>query len=180
MSIRANGSGDYIMTRKFYSAALAGAALLAVSMGATSANAASATATATAKIVTPITITQDTQLNFGTIVPSASASTVDISVGGARTCGAGLTCSGSPAAGAFHATGSANEAVTLSLTGTTTTLNGPSSSTMSVSGLALSISTGSFDGTGNINFTTGGTLAVGANQTAGVYNGNYTVNVNYQ
>lgn len=35
-------------------------------------------------------------------------------------------------------------------------------------------------GTGTGNFTVGGTLTVGANQTAGTYNGSFSVSVEYQ
>src|SRR5688572_12369383 len=92
------------MTKKIYSAVLAGTAVLAVSMGAGTANAATANANATANIVQAITINQTANLNFATIVPAAAASTVDVDTGGVRTCGAGLTCSGTATAGAFTAT----------------------------------------------------------------------------
>ena len=101
------------MTNKFKSAILAGSAVLTVGLGATAANATTQSGTATANIVSAITITQDAGLNFGTIVPAGSGSTVVITSADGVTCGAGLTCSGTTAAGAFHANGTANQAVAI-------------------------------------------------------------------
>jgi hypothetical protein len=166
------------MRNKLYSAVLAGSAVLVTSFGATSANAASATANATANIVQAITIAENTVLNFGTIVPSASAATVAVDTGSVRTCGGGLTCSGTAASGAFTATGTANQAVSISVGGATT-LTG-AGSPMALGSLTLSNATATLSGGGTTSFTVGGTLTVGASQAAGVYNGTYTVNVNYQ
>jgi len=166
------------MTRKLYAAALAGSAVLAVTLGAASANAATASATATANVVQAITISQTAGLNFGTIVPGASASTVAVDTGSVRTCGAGLTCSGSAASGAFTATGTGGQTVLISNDAGTTLSSGANS--MTVTGLTASTASAVLSGGGSTSFTVGGTLNVGANQAAGVYNGNYNVNVVYQ
>ena len=165
------------MTRKFYSAILAGSAVLTMGLGATAANATVGSGTATANIVSAITITEDVPLNFGTIVPAASAGTVAIASGGGFTCNAPLTCSGTNAAGALHANGTANQAVSIA-TGATATLNSGANS-MGVASIAPSATTGTLSAAGQINFTVGGTLTVGASQAAGVYTGNYSVTVNY-
>src|SRR5688572_25776641 len=107
--------GEYQMTKKLFSAVLAGTAVVAVGLSATSANAATATANANAQIVSAIVITQDAQLNFATIVPGAAASTVQVTTAGGRVCGAGLTCSGTQVAGAFTATGTAGYAVNIAV-----------------------------------------------------------------
>ena len=65
-------------------AAVAVATLAALSLGATAANAATANATARAKILRQITLANTSDLQFGTIVTGAAASTVAISSGGAR------------------------------------------------------------------------------------------------
>ena len=166
------------MRNKLYSAMLAGSAVLATTLGATSANAASAPANATANIVQAITITENAVLNFGTIVPGASASSVTIDTGNVKTCGAGLTCSGSSVSGLFTATGTANQAVSISVGGATT-LTGPGTA-MPLGSLTLSNATATLSAGGTTTFTVGGTLSVNASQAAGVYNGTYTVNVNYQ
>ena len=169
------------MTNKFRSAFLAGGALLAVSFGATGANAATASATATANIVQAITITQNAGLNFGTIVPAAAAATVAVDTGGARTCGGSLTCSGTVAAGAFTATGTGGMTVLISSDASTSIDDGAGGGApMSVTGLTVSAASAVLSGGGSTTFTVGGTLNVGANQVAGVYNGTYNVNVNYQ
>lgn len=165
------------MTKKLYSAVLAGTAALAVGLGATSANAATTSANATAEIVQAITIVEDDVLNFGVIVPAGAASTVDITAGGTVTCGAGLTCSGSAVPGAFTATGSDGYDVDISVDASTSLTSGANS--MTVNNLAPSAATATLTG-GTTTFTVGGTLNVGANQVAGVYSGNYNVSVDYQ
>jgi hypothetical protein len=166
------------MMKKIYSAVAAGTALAAVTLGATSANAATATANATANIVQAITITETSDLDFATIVPGAAASTVQVSTGGVRTCGAGLTCSGTHTAGAFTVTGTANQPVAYGVDASTTLTSGANS--MSLTGLTLSAATGTLSAGGTDTFTVGGTLNVGASQAAGVYNGTYNVSANYQ
>ena len=168
------------MTNKLYSAILAGTAVLAVSLGATSANAATATGDATANIVQPVTILQGTVLNFGMLVPSALAGSVDVTFGGARTCNANVTCvgTGAAAAGSFTVSGYANQTVTFAVSAPTT-LTGPGTA-MALSGLTPSAASASTGAGGSVVFTVGGTLTVGANQAAGVYNGTYTVTADYQ
>jgi hypothetical protein len=166
------------MMKKIYSAVAAGTAVAAVTLGATGASAATATANASANIVQAITITEDDALDFATIVPGAAASTVQISAAGARTCGAGLTCSGTHSAGNFTASGTANQPVAFGVDASTTLTSGANS--MSVTGLALSAATGTTDAGGDATFSVGGTLNVGANQAAGLYTGTYNVSANYQ
>ena len=166
------------MTNKFKSAILAGSAILTVGLGATAANATTTSANANANIVSAIQIYEDVQLNFGTIVPSASADTVVINTSNGKSCGATLTCSGSSLSGAFHATGTPNQAVTIA-TGASASLTGSGGGTMTVTGIAPSANSGNLGAAGQVNFTVGGTLNVGASQTAGVYTGNYNVTVNY-
>jgi hypothetical protein len=167
------------MTKKFYAAVVAGTAIVAVTFGASSANAATATANATAEIVEALTITETDVLEFGTIVPGAAASTVAITPGGVVTCGAGLTCSGTTAAGAFLIEGTSGYVVDISSDASTTLSDGGVNS-MSVTGLTVSAATATLDVAGEATFTVGGTLNVGANQVAGVYNGTFTVTANYQ
>jgi hypothetical protein len=166
------------MTKKLYSAVLAGTAVLAISMGATGASAATTSATATAKIIQPITIAQDAGLDFGVIVPSINPGTVAIDTGGTKTCdSANVSCVSGGAAGAFTATGTAAQNVSISVVASSS-LTGPGTA-MTLDGLATSASTGTLNGSGQVSFTVGGTLHVNANQAAGTYNGNYDVTVNY-
>ena len=166
------------MTNKLYSAVLAGTAVLALGLGTTTANAATQSGTATANIVSAITIQQTAGLNFGTIVPAAAAANVSVDSAGVRTCAASLTCSGTPAAGAFTATGTPSQGVTITTDASTTISSGGNN--MSVTAIAPSTGTATLSAGGTASFTVGGTLNVNANQAAGVYSGNYNVNVNYQ
>lgn len=158
----------------------AGGALLTILVaGSEPAYAASATGGATVKILQAITVTKSSDLDFGKIVPSASASTVAIAEDSTRTCGAGLSCYGTTAAGAFDITGSAGESVTVAIDNPNITLSDGGSNSMAVAlnttttGLTLS-------GAGAGSFKVAGTLNVGANQAAGVYSGQYSVSVSYQ
>jgi hypothetical protein len=166
------------MSKKLYAAVAAGTVL---ALGATGAQAATASGTATANIVEAITITENAGLNFGTIVPDTAAQTVAITTAGARTCSGGLVCSGSPLAGGFTATGTTGQAVSISVAATTTLNRSGGGASMGVSGLTPSVTSATLAGSpqGSATFTVGGTLAVGASQMAGVYNGTYAVNVNY-
>ncbi len=152
------------------------ATLAALGLGATSANAATATATARAKILRQITLTNTSDLQFGTIVTGATASTVAISTGGARTCGAGLVCSGATTAADFTIGGTTGMVVTISVPASVTLTSGANSMTASLAASAATTTLVASAG----NFSVGGTLAVGANQVDGDYVGTFTATVDYQ
>lgn len=162
------------MTNRSIKAALTGVALLA-GFGASTAQAATATATARAQILRQITLTRTADLDFGTIVTGAAASTVDVSDAGVRTCGAGLTCTNAVSAAAFTIVGTTGETVTIAAAGPVTLTSGANTMTAT---LATSAATRVLTGTDG--FTVGGSLSVGANQADGVYTGTFTATVNYQ
>lgn len=162
------------MTIRSIKAALVGAALLA-GFGATSAQAATASATARAQILRQVTLTKTADLDFATIVTAATASTVQVSPAGVRTCGAGLTCTGTVTAAAFGIVGTTGQTVTLAAAGPVTLTSGANTMTAT---LATSAATRVLTGTDS--FTVGGTLSVGANQADGVYTGSFNVTVDYQ
>lgn len=172
------------MTNKLYSAILAGTAVLAVTLGASSANAATATGTAKANIVTAINITATpgSSLNFGAIVPGASAGNVTVSTAGVRgACPAGLVCTGSTSAQTFDVTGTANMVAVVTAPTSVSITSGANS--MSV---ALTHNAGGAGNTftlgagGTFQLAFGGTLSVGASQAAGAYSQNFNVSVDYQ
>ena len=164
------------MKSKMIKAAVAASVFAALGMGATSAQAATASATAKAKILRQVTVTNSSDLQFGTIVTGASAATVAIDAAGARTCGAGLVCSGTSAAAAFAVGGTTGQIVTVSVPATVSLTSGANSMsaalTASASSLTLVANAGSF--------SVGGTLSVGANQADGDYAGVFSATVNYQ
>ncbi|SNS91578.1 protein of unknown function [Sphingopyxis indica] len=157
--------------------ALLGAAIAALALNASAAQAATATGTAKAKILRQITLTNTSDLQYATVISGATASTVQVSTAGARTCGSGLTCTGTATAANFNIAGTDGALVDVSgdanvtLTGS---LGGTMTSTLSYS--AASVTLGATGGS----FQVGGTLSVGANQTAGDYSGTFNVTANYQ
>ena len=142
------------------------------------ANAGTVTGHANAEILPAISISEDTQMNFGKIAVDTSAQNVPISAAGAITCPSQYTCTGTPAAGGFTATGQPSTAVTISFS---------SGDTLTGAGdpMALGTFVHSAGGSpalgagGTLAFNVGATLAVGASQAAGSYAGTYTVTVNY-
>jgi hypothetical protein len=155
----------------------AAGAILVGAFGATSAQAATADASSLAKILSQVTLAKTTDLQFGTIVRSASASTVDVSTAGARTCGTGLVCTGVTTAAAFDITGSGGQVVAISIPTSVTLNSGGNSMTASI---AASAASATLSGAGTASFTVGGTLNVGANQADGDYVGAFTATADYQ
>ena len=164
------------MTIKLFKAVVATALVSALGLGATAAYAATATGTARAKILRQVTLTNTSDLQFGTIVTGAAASTVDIDSAGARTCGAGLVCSGTTTAAGFTIGGTTGQVVTISVPATVSLTSGANSMS---STLAASAATATMVANAG-SFTVGGTLSVGASQADGDYTGTFTATVNYQ
>lgn len=157
--------------------AIVGAAIAALALNAPAAHAASATGTATAKILRQITLTNTSALQYATIISGATASTVQVTTAGVRTCNAGLTCTGTATAANFDVQGTSGAVVGIS-GDTTVTLNGSISGTMT-STLTYSAASLTLGATGG-SFQVGGTLSVGANQPAGDYTGTFNVTADYQ
>ena len=157
--------------------ALLGAAIAAFAFNASAAHAATATGTATAKILRQITLTNTSDLQFATIISGATASTVSVSTAGAVSCGAGLTCTGTTTAANFDVEGTEGAVVVVG-GDANVTLNGSLGGTMS-SSLTYSDTTITLGASGG-SFQVGGTLNVGAIQTAGDYSGTFNVTANYQ
>lgn len=133
---------------------------------------------ATAEVVAPLTLTHDLDatLNFGTFTSGDNGGTVTVSRGGAGTAAGDVTLMpGSvEAADSFSVEGDPSRRFSIS-TGAGDVTSG--SDTMAFTTDARAIHT--LDLNGDAAFTVGGTLTVGGNQAAGVYNGSYTVTVTY-
>lgn len=140
------------------------------------AHAATASAQASAAVLSPIAVTKTADLAFGTVIPSAAASTVTMTGAGTFTCGSGLTCSGTHNAAGFSISGTDGSAVTISSDPTVTLTSGSYSMSASLTPSVASLTLASGAGTFNV----GGVLAVGASQAAGTYAGTFNVTVNYQ
>lgn len=160
-------------------------AIVALAIGTTAfaaQNSATGTGTANARIITAISITPGTALNFGDVVPSAAAGTVTVDSAGVRTSagGASLGNATGVAAGAFTVGGQANAtyAITLPANGVVTVTSGANS--MAVNNFTSNpAATGNLGAGGSQALAVGATLSVGINQAAGSYTGTYQVTVAY-
>lgn len=141
-------------------------------------------ATATARILRPLSITAEQNLDFGTIVLTGSSFTnqvVSISQVGAVTCGSNpgvlLTCTGSPQAAQFRLIGTNNAMVKVTspgfnLTGPGTlafTPNFPATVNLGANGAS----------TGTV-FSIGGSITLSSTTPDGVYTGTFLVTADYQ
>ena len=157
----------------------AGAVALSASFFSTTVTAATENGTATAVVLTPLSIVQTTQMNFGDVAGDAdNATTVTLASGGGTTASAGANAAGSPVPGGFTVTGSGSLAYDITFP-TPSSLTGAGTA-MVVDTFETSVGTTSSLSKGSDSFTVGAVLHVNANQTSGTYNGTYDVTVQYQ
>lgn len=159
-----------------------GAALAAASL-ATSANAATtATATASAEVLTSLTVAVDAGLRFGQIAANSGGSVVVNSNGAVSSTGS-LISTGVREPAAFTVTGSKGAMVVVSVPTVASNLTRSGGTETMVLNAFNASPNGAFQldsTTGKAQFTVGGTLTVGNNQAAGLYNGTFNVSVEYQ
>lgn len=168
--------GTNFMKNKMIKALVATSMVTALGLVSTAASAATANGTARARILRQVTLTNTADLQFGTIVTGAAASTVTVSTAGARTCGAGLTCSGATTAAAFDIGGTTGSVVTISVPATVTLTSGVNAMTATLNASAATSTMVANAGS----FTVGGVLTVGASQADGDYAGTFTATADYQ
>lgn len=132
------------------------------------------TVSSAAEIVEAISFTENTGLNFGKVDNTAGIVTIttDGVVSGKTQIAGGTT-----SAASLAVSGEAEEAYTITVP-TAATLNGPSSATLSITDVDHNSSL-VLDADGKETVNIGGTLNVGANQTAGAYTGTISVTVSY-
>jgi len=151
---------------------------LVITLSSITSSAYAISATANARVVTPVTVTETTPLNFGSFAASGTAGSITqagVVTGGVTAVAGGATRT----AGVFSVSGesSASTAYTVSLPASVTLTSGANN--MSA---ALSFAAGTASRTltsGADTFSVNGTLSVAANQAAGVYTGTYSVTVAY-
>ena len=140
------------------------------------------TGTASAQIITPISIVATAPLRFGVMAQPTAAGTVTVSTAGVVTTGGGMIGntaiaqgSSGPQAGKFRVSGEPGRQffVTLPLAATVTR----SGSSMTITLFTVGALTGS--PVGSLDIAVGGTLAVGASQPVGTYNGTYQITASY-
>lgn len=132
--------------------------------------------TSSAEIIEAISFVENSGLNFGK-VDNAAGTVIITPAGGVS--GKTQISGGSAVAGKLTVSGEAGEAYSLTVS-ETATLTAPTSETMDVTAInhdaaALPVLGENGDDIVNI----GGTLTVGANQTAGTYTGTISVTVSY-
>ncbi len=162
--------------------AVVGAALGALSIASAANAATTATATATAEVLSTLSVTADSALDFGQIAANTGG-TVTVNADSTVSKTGGLISTGTRSPASFTVVGSKGAMVALTLpTGAATLTRTGGTETMSLSGWN-SNPNGAFqlDGTtGAATFAVGGTLTVSNAQVAGVYSGTFDVSVEYQ
>ena len=152
--------------------------------------AASAPAQSKAIVLRPLSFFRVQDMNLGDIVPGTAGGNVRLLPNGTRTATGTVVLAGSSHQPArFAGLGTPNQTISISINPATTTLTGPGAP-MTLSLLEIGSTPTAILSTtpvffrigsslGNYNFPVGGTLAVGANQAAGVYSGTFTITLNY-
>lgn len=141
-------------------------------------------------IVRPLSFVIDDNLDFGTVVRSATAGTVTIAPDGTRTQTGGATlANGTHKPASFAGQGTFNQRVDISLGSNSILLTGPGASmrvrnfvigstptaVLTTAPLRFRIAAA----TGVFAFPIGATLEVGANQAPGQYTGTWSITLNY-
>ena len=136
--------------------------------------------TVAAEVVTPLTITESTPMDFGTVAGGTTLGTIIMTDTGARSATGGAQFIGADGvAGVFTITGLADASITVSTPDTVATLVGTGAD------MGFVLASGTYPGTltgGSIAVNFGGTLSIGASQTAGSYatvGNTFTVQVDY-
>lgn len=175
--------GNIIMTKFARLAALAAAVTLVATPAVAAPVAASPKAKATARIVKPLTLTANRNLDFGTIVVGAipATQTVTVSPAGALTCGAsGLTCSGTVQSAQYKVTGTNNMTINVAAVASnlTNTTSGGSELLVFTPNAPLTVALGNSGATG-VNFNVGGSIDIATTTVDGLYSGDIEVTVDY-
>lgn len=132
------------------------------------------------RIIAPIALSKNQDLDMGVVIPGATLGTVTLnpSTGAQGTTGGVVYAATTGQPAQFAVTGAPSHSFSIALGAATITLTGPSGSmNLSLTSSLGALST--FSGTGTATLNLGGTLNVAANQTEGDYTGTLTVTVAY-
>lgn len=156
-------------------------ALAAASFASSAQAATSATGTATAEVLSTLTVTNTSALQFGQIAAN-NGGTVSVNANGSASASGSIVSTGTRAPATFAVTGSPNASVIVTLpSGPINLTRSGGSETMAVSAFNTDPSGGfQLDSSGAGNFAVGGTLTIAANQVPGSYSGSFSVSVEYQ
>ena len=144
-----------------------------------------ATASSSATLIKPIKIEKNLDLTFGTIATSSAAGTVTIAADSVANPTAALGVALAPTTGTRQAAkftisgeNAVKYGVTMPATATLTRVSGTETMTVTLSKNLET--TGNTLGASNATLYVGGVLAVSGDQKSGVYNGGFTVTVQYE
>jgi len=169
------------MTKYIRLAALAAVATVVATPAVAAPVSANPTASANVRILKPLELRGNRNLDFGTIIVGAvvGTDTVSITQAGVLTCGSGgqLTCSGAVASGEYNVRGS-NNAVVLITTAASNLSNGTDNLLFTPSAPVSVTLTNSGD-PGEF-FSVGGSIDLTAATPEGLYTGVMNVTVDYQ
>lgn len=171
------------MKKLFITAAALAAITAAAPATAQSAVGAPTKATANARLIKPLTLTRNDDLNFGTIVMGTLTGdeVVSISTAGAISCGTSgaLTCAPTGVPARYTVTGTQGQVVTISSAPSYTLTNGLTGTLNFVPSFTSSLTLGNSGSPGN-SFNVGGSITIGTATEDGVYAGEIDIQVAYQ
>lgn len=171
------------MTKFVRLAALAAVATLVATPAVAAPVAASPAARAHARIVKPLTLTANRDLDFGTIVVGALGGTQTVSVsqaGALGGCSGALTCSGTPASAEYTVTGTNNMTINVTATASnlTNTTSGGSETLVFTPDAPATVALGN-SGAAGVDFNVGGSIDIDPTTVDGLYEGDIDVTVDY-
>lgn len=175
-----NSVKDQIIMRKSLRLAFVGA-IAAVSFAGSAQAATTATGTASAEILSSLTVTATSNLQFGQIAANTGG-TITVNADSSTASSGSLVSTGTRTPAGFSVAGSPNAMVVVSLPTSAVNLTRTGGTeTMALSGFN-SNPAGAFqlNASGAGTFNVGGTLAVASGQVAGAYTGTFQVSVEYQ
>ena len=162
-------------------AAFVGTVFAAAAFGSTAAQAATADADARATILAALTVTNATDLDFGTIAVNGGGSVTVTNAGvRAATTGGTVSPAGVAAAASFAIVGAPGSNILITVPASVILDHATTTDSMSAS-LTTNAPTVAHPLVGGAEiFNVGGTLTVAAGQVAGAYTGTFAVTVEYQ
>lgn len=137
--------------------------------------------TANARVVKPLQLTAEGNLDFGTILLVNVTSSQTVSVGpSGRSCGTGLTCSGTFSMARYRVVGTQGQMIQITSATPTYTLTGSNGGSLTLTPILPAPLM--LDNSGNPGklFDVGGTLQINPTTPDGVYSGAIDIQVNYQ
>jgi hypothetical protein len=131
----------------------------------------SATASTTATLITPISISKTTDMDFGTVAASATAGTIvlDYANGTTATGGASIPAGSTATTAEFAVTGDGSSGFSITIPTAAITLNGSVSGTLTVDNFVADLGASSTLSSGSATIKVKATLNVPANSVAGTY-----------